>query len=196
MQLKISKNLHQRPPSWLEASSWLENNLNYFSYQGRGFDETYLVFENISSAFIFWLSVIGILKKLSGVHFKVMKFKFVIHHGKISFGKRHLRISKSTNKRFPASKGYFSFTLHKKIHFIRFHSTGMKVFTLHGKKIVTTSIPIKKKVINLKKKVIKKRTKGDLTYRSVFRCSPWQDTLREDFFIFFFVDLSIYYHFL
>ena len=90
------------------------------------------------------ISVFKILKKLSGKHFKVGKFKFVIHHGKIAFGKLHLRITKSTSKKFPASKGFFSFVFHKKVYHMRFRSTGMKVFTMHGKKVIKTSVHIKK----------------------------------------------------
>merc|ERR1712072_1621767 len=86
--------------------------------------------------------VIKVLKKISGKHgkhFKIGKFHFIIHHGKITFGKHHMHIVKSTNAKFPASKGYFKFVFHKKVYYMRFHSGGMKVKKVKGKKIIKPS---------------------------------------------------------
>ena len=109
---------------------------------------------NVTHISLFSVSLI--LKKLSGKHFKVGKFKFVIHHGKITIGKHHMRIVKSKSRKFSASKGFFSFKYHKKIYYMRFRSTGMKVFTMRKKKVkVKTSVRItKKRVVKSKKKGI------------------------------------------
>merc|ERR1712002_1281368 len=42
-----------------------------------------------------------ILRRLTGVRFKLMNFKFVINHGKIYFGRRPVKLTRSKNKKYP-----------------------------------------------------------------------------------------------
>ena len=107
---------------------------------------------------MFFFLVRLILRRLSGKHFRVAKFKFVIRHGKITFGKLKMRITRSKSKRFSASKGYFSFKFHKKVYYMRFRSTGMKVLTMHHHKIVKTFVRIRRRTTH--KRLIMKIRKG------------------------------------
>ena len=115
--------------------------------------------------FFTFFVALEILKKLTGKHFKVLKAKFVIRNGKITIRKHHMRIVKSRSKRFSASKGFFSFKFHKKFYYMRFRSTGMKVFTMHKKKVITAYVRI------TKKRIIKTKKKGNGQYFSILYLS-------------------------
>merc|ERR1712072_694117 len=83
------------------------------------------------------------LKRLTGTSFKVMKWKFVIHHGRIHFGRRSMRITRSRSKRFPASKGFYSFRFSRWTYYLHFSSSGMKVYAVHGKILIKILVHIK-----------------------------------------------------
>ena len=95
----------------------------------------------------FWFSVTFILKRLTGRTFKVFNFKFVIHHGRIFFGKRPIRVTVSKNKRFP---GYFTFTLNKVVYYIKFTLRGLIIFGVRGHKVVKTTVLTHSKKIVIK----------------------------------------------
>merc|ERR1711962_655550 len=89
-----------------------------------------------------------ILRRFKNVPFKVMNFKFVIHNSRIYFGKRPVKLVPSKNKQFPASKGYFTFTIKGWTYYILFAPTGIKVTARRGRKIVQTLVTRKiKKII-------------------------------------------------
>ena len=85
----------------------------------------------------------AVLKKLSGSSFKVLRFKFVIHRGRIYFGRRSMRITRSRSRRFPASKGYYSFRFSRWTYYLHFYSTGMKIYATHGSTIIKRFLRIK-----------------------------------------------------
>merc|ERR1712150_132843 len=85
-----------------------------------------------------------ILRRLTGRTFKVANFKFVIHHGRIFFGKRPIRLRVSKNKKFP---GYFTFTINKWVYYIKFTTRGLIVFGVNGRKVVKTAVITKKKIV-------------------------------------------------
>merc|ERR1711928_17906 len=73
--------------------------------------------------------------------------KFVIHNSRIYFGKRPVKLVPSKNKQFPASKGYFTFTIKGWTYYILFAPTGIKVTARRGRKIVRTFVTRKIKKI-------------------------------------------------
>ena len=92
-------------------------------------------------------SVSFTLKRLTGVKFKVGKSNFVIKNGKIYLGKHSVKVSPSTNKKFPGSKGYFTFTTKGWTYYILFSPSGIKVSAVHGKKVLTSSVKTPKGAI-------------------------------------------------
>ena len=87
-----------------------------------------------------------------------MNFKFVIHNSRIYFGKRPVKLVPSKNKQFPASKGYFTFTIKGWTYYILFAPTGIKVTARRGRKIVRTFVTRKiKKIIKPVKKASSKQ---------------------------------------
>ena len=85
-----------------------------------------------------------ILRRLTGRTFKVLNFKFVIHHGRIFFGKRPVKLTVSKNKKFP---GYFTFTLNKVVYYIKFTLRGLIVYGLRGHKVFKTTVITRKKIV-------------------------------------------------
>ena len=84
------------------------------------------------------------MKRLTGRTFKVLNFKFVIHHGRIFFGKRPVKLTVSKNKRFP---GYFTFTLNKVVYYIKFTLRGLIVYGVRGHKVFKTTVITHKKIV-------------------------------------------------
>ena len=88
----------------------------------------------------FFSSVSFTLRRLTGVTFKLRNFKFVIKRDRIFFGRHPVKLSPSKNKKFPASKGYYTFVNKGWTYYILFSRKGVKVSAVHGKKVVRTFV--------------------------------------------------------
>ena len=122
--------------------------LSEISFQFISFTLWYQLDPKMNDKFIlFFFLVSFILRRFKNVPFKVMNFKFVIHNSRIYFGKRPVKLVPSKNKQFPASKGYFTFTIKGWTYYILFAPTGIKVTARRGRKIVRTFVTRKIKKI-------------------------------------------------
>ena len=84
-----------------------------------------------------------ILRRLSGSSFKVLRFKFTIDNGRIWFKGKPMQILGSKNPIYPSSKGYYYFKFKGWNYFIHFYSIGMKIYAIHGKKIIQKFVRMK-----------------------------------------------------
>jgi hypothetical protein len=91
-----------------------------------------------------------VLRRLNGRTFNILNFHFKIYRGHIFFGKRPMKLVKSTNKKFPGSRGYYTFTYGGWMYYVMFTPRGIRVTAMHGKKVVRSNVDIKKKRPNIK----------------------------------------------
>lgn len=94
----------------------------------------------ISPLYLFSCLVNFFLRRFPGTwKFKFPKtsFRFVIKHRKITINKKPITLRRSTNVRFP---GWRTFSYRGVRYFTRFTSKGIKIVSVKGKKIITSTV--------------------------------------------------------